>query len=337
MQEVARVSGYSRAAVSMALRGDQTIPESTRQRIQAVANRLGYRTSPLVAALMSLHRRQRAASGATTAIAFLTSHPPENPWRRQVIYRSMFAGALARATELGYRLEEFNLQAKEMTPDRMRHILRTRQIHAVIVAPLPKRETQLAFDCSSLAVVGLGLSVQAPLLERISNNLFESAALAVERCVALGYRRIGFVVSHETSHRLGDHWLAGFRLGIEKHGAAADVPPLMTDATEELASALPAWLRAHQPDVVILGNSEEQLFVKVPLTIGAVDLSVERRDGLRAGIFQNHLLLGGIAVEHVIGKLQSGVLGPLNEANLHLVSGTWVPGASAPGRGHRRS
>jgi DNA-binding LacI/PurR family transcriptional regulator len=113
MQDVARVSGYSRAAVSMALRGDHTIPEATRKRIQAVANRLGYRTSPLVAALMSLQSRQRAASGATTAIAFLTSHPPENPWRRQVIYRSMFAGALASATELGYRLEEFNLGGRK--------------------------------------------------------------------------------------------------------------------------------------------------------------------------------------------------------------------------------
>jgi LacI family transcriptional regulator len=336
MQDVARVSGYSRAAVSMALRGNPTIPDSTRQRIQVVANRLGYRPSPLVAALMSLKRRRRAVSGATTAIAFLTSHSPENPWRRQTIYCSMFAGASARAEELGYRLEEFNLKAKEMTPDRMRHILRTRQIHAVVVAPLPGRETQLDFDFSSFAVVGLGLSVHAPLLERVSNNLFESAALTVERCVALGYRRIGFVLSRETSHRLGNHWLAGYRFAAEQQGLPAPVPPLMTDETNELTPAMPAWLRAHRPDVVILGNSEEQLFGSLPLTIGAVDLSVERRDGLRAGIFQNHLLLGGIAVEHVIGKLQSGNFGPLSEAHLHLVSGSWVPGASAPGPGRRR-
>ena len=337
MQDVARASGYSRAAVSMALRGDHSIPESTRQHIQVVATRLGYRPSPLVAALMSLHRRRRSVSKATTAIAYLTSHYSENPWRRQVIYRSMYAGASARAGELGYRLEEFNLKAKKMTPDRMRQILRTRQIHAVVVAPLPKRETQLDFDCSSLAVVGLGLSVHAPLLERVSNNLFESAALAVERCVALGYRRIGFVVSQETSHRLGHYWLAGYRFAVEKHGCAVDLPPLMTDRIEELAPVMPAWLRAHRPDVVILGNSEEELFGNVPLTIGVVDLSVERRDSMRTGIFQNHHQLGGIAVEHVVGKLQSGILGPLTEAHVHLVSGSWVPGASAPGPGHLRS
>ena len=36
MQDVARASGYSRAAVSMALRGDRSIPEATRNRIRAV-------------------------------------------------------------------------------------------------------------------------------------------------------------------------------------------------------------------------------------------------------------------------------------------------------------
>jgi LacI family transcriptional regulator len=248
----------------------------------------------------------------------------------------MFAGASARAEELGYRLEEFNLKAKEMTPGRMRDILRTRQIHAVVVAPLPGRETQLDFDCSSFAVVGLGLSVRAPLLERVSNNLFESAFLAVERCVALGYRRIGLVLSRETSHRLGNHWLAGYRFAVEQHGLAVRVPPLMTDETDGLAPAMPAWLRAHRPDVVILGNSEEQLFGSLPHTLGAVDLSVERRDGRRTGIFQDHQQLGGIAVEHVIGRLQSGNFGPLTVAHLHLVSGSWVPGVSAPGPGRRR-
>lgn len=337
MQDVARASGYSRAAVSLALRGHRSIPEATRDHIRAVAGRLGYRPSPLVAALMSRRRKGRTVSGATTAIAYLTSHPPENPWHRQEVYRSMFAGASARAAEAGYSLEEFSLGARNMTPGRMREILRTRQVHAVIVAPLPRRETQLDFDCSSFAVVGLGLSVQLPLIERISNNLFESACLAVARCAALGYRRVGFAVSHETSHRLGHHWLAGWRFALEQHGLGDPLPPLMTRLTDELAPAMPAWLRAHRPDVVILGNSEERLVATVPPAIGVVDLSVERPDGVRTGIFQNHRLLGAIAVEHVIGKLHAGILGPLTEAHLHLVAGSWVPGASAPGPGHRRS
>ena len=332
MQDVAKAAGYSRAAVSMALRGDRSIPEATRHRIQAVARRLGYRTNPLVAALMSQQRQRRTtATSATTAIAYLSSHPPENPWRRQATYRSMFAGASERAAEIGCRLEEFDLGAPGMTPARVREILHTRHIHAVVVAPLPHRETRLEFDFSSLAVVGLGMSVHSPLIERVTNDLFQSVSLAVERCVALGYRRIGFVLSRETSHRLDHRWLAGYRFAIEHHGLADRPPPLMTDRTEELAGALPAWLRAHRPEVVILGNSEASLFAVVPPSVGVVDLSVSRRDGALTGIFQNYPLQGAIAVDHAVAKLQSNVLGPMGEAHLHLVAGIWVPGTTAPG------
>lgn len=336
MQDVARASGYSRAAVSMALRGDHTIPEATRLRIRAAARRLGYRPSPLVAALMSLHRRRRGVTGATATIAFLSSHSPENPWRRQEVYRSMFAGAAERATELGYRLEEFDLGARGMTPGRMGEILSTRHIHAVVAAPLPRRNTQLDLDCSALAVVGLGLSVQAPLIERIANDHFQSAVLAVEHCVTLGYRRIGFVVSEETSHRLGHRWLGGYRLAIEQSGLGLRLPPLMTNRTDELIGAMPAWLRTHRPDVVILGNSEANLFARVPVAVGVVDLGVAQRDGAKTGIFQNYQLQGAVAVEHVVAKLQSNTIGPLAEAHLHLVAGIWVPGVSAPGPGRRR-
>ena len=336
MQDVARASGYSRAAVSMALRGDRTIPEATRLRIQAVASRLGYRSSPLVAALMSLHRRRRVGTEAATVIAYLSSHSPENPWRRQEVYRSMFAGASERATELGYRVEEFELGTRGMTPARMGEILRTRHINAVIVAPLPHRDTQLDFDFSSLAVVSLGLSVQAPLIERVSNDHFQSAVLAVQRCVTLGYRRIGLAVSEETSHRLDHRWLGGYRLAVEQHGFGGHVPPLMTARTAGLIAAMPAWLRTHRPDVVILGNSEANLFARVPVAIGVVDLGVARRDDAKTGIFQNYQLQGAVAVEHVIAKLQSNTLGPVAEAHLHLVAGIWVPGRSAPGPGRRR-
>jgi LacI family transcriptional regulator len=103
MQDVARASGYSRAAVSMALRGDPSIPEETRDRIQAVAQRIGYRANPLVAALMSLQRQRRPTTRNTTTVAFLTSHPADFPWRKQPVYQRMFAGAEHRAGELGFR------------------------------------------------------------------------------------------------------------------------------------------------------------------------------------------------------------------------------------------
>lgn len=63
---------------------------------------------------------------------------------------------------------------------------------------------------------------------------------------------------------------------------------------------------------------------------------VARRDGEQTGIFQNFPLQGAIAVEHAIGKLQANSLGPLTEAQLHLIAGVWVPGTTAPGPRRRR-
>jgi LacI family transcriptional regulator len=306
MQDVARASGYSRAAVSMALRGDPSIPEETRDRIQAVAQRIGYRANPLVAALMSLQRQRRPTTRNTTTVAFLTSHPADFPWRKQPVYQRMFAGAEQRAGEPGFRFEEFDLRARGMNAARARSIFEARHIHAVVAAPLPYGETRLDFDFGALAVIGLGLSVHEPRIERVSVDLFQSARCAVERCVALGYRR-------------------------------ARLPPLMPARTTELAGALPAWLRTHKPDVVILGNAERELPDLIPADVGLVLLSVDQPDGKQSGIYEDHELLGRIAVEHLVAKLNQNILGPLPQARVQLVEGSWVAGKTAPGAGRRRS
>ncbi len=331
MQDVARASGYSRAAVSMALRADPSIPEKTRVRIREVARRLGYSSSPLVAALMSLKRQGRRATRAKTVIAFLSSHPAGNPWREKSMYRRMFSGATDCAAELGFHLEEFNLRAKGMTPARMREILDARRIHAVIAAPLPFGETHFDFDLTSLAVVGLGLSVHTPFIDRVSVDLFQAASLAVDRCAALGYRRIGLAVSEETSRRLEQRWLGGYRVAIDEHRLAARIPPLMPARTAELAGAMPGWLRAHRPDVVILGNAEPELPKLIPRQVGLVLLSVERRVDRQTGIFEDHELLGRIAVVQTVAKLQQNNLAPLAEARVYSLAAPWVPGTTAPG------
>ncbi|MBP7143027.1 MAG: LacI family DNA-binding transcriptional regulator [Opitutaceae bacterium] len=335
MEDVARASGYSRAAVSLALRGDSSIPESTRGRITAVARKLGYSTNPLISALMSLQRQRRPIMDVTTSVAYLT-HTPSEQWRKAGFYLSMFEGASERLAEMGCRLEEFGLGEAGMTAARLREIWRTRNIHAVIVAPLPHGETHVEFDFSGLAVVGLGMSVSTPVIERVASDHFQSAVLAVDRCAALGYRRIGLVLSRETSRRLDHRWLGGYRHAIGEHDLDGPIPPLATELKVELAAALPSWLRTHRPDVVILGNAELELQAKVPAAVGMVSLGVDRPDGAMAGIFQNYALIGRVAAERALAKLYTNSLGPREEAHLHLVAGTWAPGLTAPGPGRRR-
>jgi LacI family transcriptional regulator len=336
MQDVADAAGYSRATVSMALRNDPVIPEATREHIRAVAAKLGYRASPLVAALMSLQRSRRPSTRDTTAIAFLMTHAKADPAYAHFSFKRMFAGAGARASELGYRLEEFAFHAHDHDPARVRSIMAVRHIRAAIVAPLPQKKTHFEFDCRGLALAGLGLSVHSPFIDRVSVDLFRSASDTVDHCVALGYRRIGLVLSQETSHRLEHRWLGGYRFALGQHSLGPQPPPLMPVWTRELAGVLPDWIRQHQPDVIILGNAERELPGLIPRTIGIVYFSVESASGEQTGIFEDHHLLGGIATEFVVSRLQQNRLGLLDEARMHLVVGRWVAGRTAPGPGRRR-
>ena len=92
MQDVAQAAGVARSTVSLALRGDRSIPPATRDRILAVAKRMGYRANPLVSALMSaLHARR--TSHKHTVLAYVTSDPEDAPWRTYRVFLELREGA----------------------------------------------------------------------------------------------------------------------------------------------------------------------------------------------------------------------------------------------------
>lgn len=336
MQDVADACGYSRATVSLALRGDRLIPESTRLKVEEVANRLGYRTNPMVASLMSLHRRRRPVAGLRTTIAYLNTFPPGHSGRNYVPYRRMFEGARERAREVDCQLEEFELAAPGMTPGRMRNILRARGIHGVIVGPLPGAAVTLDFDFTDFVAVGLGMSLVSPLIERVANDHFQSAALAVRKCVELGYRRIGFAIGRDTSSRLEHRWLGGFRSEMDQHPELATLPPLLPEFAAQVPAALPAWVKKNRPDVVILGNVEPAAQAAMPKNVGLVLVGVDSEQSTQAGIFQNFTLLGRSVAERVFTLLHNNSFGALKQPVVHLVGGVWVPGKTAPGPGKKR-
>lgn len=336
MEDVARAVGLSRAAVSMALRGDPSIPDATRERIIAAAQRLGYRTNPLVSALMSLQRRRRPLSQTAPVIAVLSAHPPSRPWHSIGAYRPMHEGMQQAAELLGVKLAAFPFGPEGLTAERLRQILHTRRIDAAIIAPLPHQQREIALDLSRLAVVGLGMSVRSPTIERVANDHFQSALLAMQRCHDLGYRRIGFLIAHETSDRLDHRWLSGILTGQHLLRLPAPIAPLIAPTRNDVIAAIPAWAKRQRPEVVILGSNEASIVEALPRDVAWVDLAVDDPTGFRTGIYQNGALLGRRAVELALARLQAGQFSPLEEEHLHLIAGRWVPGQTAPGPGRPR-
>lgn len=336
MQDVANAAGVARSTVSLALRNDRSIPPATRSRIFAAAEHLGYKTNPLVSALMtSLHARR--ARQRHSVLAYVTTDPEFAPWRSYRMYIELHEGAATRAEELGYRLEEFALRAPGMTPRRYAQMLQTRGILGLLIAPLPLGEHTIELDFTNFAVVGIDMSVCEPPIERVSNDHFQSALLAIRECQALGYRRIGFIVSRQLSERLGHRWIAACDFAQGTMPAAQRVVPLMPAGTDDILGAMPEWYAREKPDVVIMAELNPHGHYPLPPRVGMVSLSLEEPAlGSVAGIFQDNRRLGAIAIEHLVARLERCEFSIDDRSRLHLLAGRWIAGSTAPGRGRER-
>ena len=113
IRDIAVGSGFSNATVSMALRNHPSISEKTRQLVREVADRMGYRANPLMAAHWEAVR-SRKPPGFRSVIAILNdweSAPSMGsyPWLAPV-----YAALRDRANALGYLTEEFSIVGEQI-------------------------------------------------------------------------------------------------------------------------------------------------------------------------------------------------------------------------------
>ena len=336
MQDVAKAAGVARSTVSLALRNDRSIPPVTRSRIFAAAEKLGYKTNPLVSALMtSLHHRR--SQNKHLVLAYVTTDPEFAPWRSYQMFIELQQGAAKRADELGYKLEEFALRSPGMTPQRYANMLQARGILGLLIAPLPLGEHKIELDFTHFAVVGIDMSVGEPSIERVSNDHFQSALLAVRECQALGYRRIGFVISRQLSERLDQRWISACHLAQSEMPKNQRVKPLMPAGTDDILPALPDWYTQEKPDVVIMSELNPHGHYPLPPEVGIVSLSLEEQSlGQLAGIYQDNRRQGEVAIEHLVARLERCEFSSDDRSRVQMLAGKWVAGPTAPGIGRAR-
>jgi len=116
----------------MAMNNNPRIPATTRRRVHAIANRIGFRVDPKVAQVMSALGR-RNAEHVSAPIGIVSIWPEKNAWKVNEGLDRFHRGLVERATQMGCAIEDFWLGDPEMTPRRMENILETRGIEAVIV------------------------------------------------------------------------------------------------------------------------------------------------------------------------------------------------------------
>jgi LacI family transcriptional regulator len=349
LADVARRAGVHVTSVSLALRNHPRLPERTRQRIQALAREMGYAPDPFLRALVTYRSGIIARRNAPT-LAYLTNWHTRWGWKSVPAHLQFHAGAEAKAKELGYRLEHFWLHEPGLTQKRMGRVLYSRGINGLIVASHSRdMGDELQFEWEHFSAVKIDYFPHQPAIHNVTNNQSSIVRLAIRKALAAGYRRIGFVMHRGWDHAVDHNWTAGFLCEQQQipHGdrLPAHLFPELNPVSRWFNETNPAvladlkplekWLNKHQPDVILSKGGYvlprlKELGLRIPRDVAFVDLFLEQKDGVFAGVHQNHETVGGLAVEILAGQLQHNKFGIPEVATTTFVEGTWVDGASCP-------
>jgi LacI family transcriptional regulator len=351
LADIARKAGVHVTTVSLALRNHQRLPEKTRQRLQDLARQMGYAPDPLLRALVAYRGNIMVRKNPPT-LAYVTNWNTRWGWKQTTAHPDFFAGAQAKARELGFNLEHFWLGEPGLTHGRFSRILYSRGINGLIIASHVREiDVELHFDWARFSAVKIDFFPHKPELPNVTNNQCNVIRLAVRRVMAAGYRRIGFAMHRGWDHSVDHLWSAGFLCEQENITPKDRIPMHLFPAPEPVerwfneskadVTADPAefrrWFEKYRPEVVISKGSfvlqrMREMGLRVPADVAFVDVFLEKFDGRMAGVRQNHATVGALAVEILAGQLQHNKFGIPPIPTTTYVEGTWCDGDSCPPR-----
>ncbi|MDI1249050.1 MAG: LacI family DNA-binding transcriptional regulator [Lacunisphaera sp.] len=349
LADVAKKAGVHVTTVSLALRNHPRLPETTRRRLQALALEMGYTPDPMLRALVS-YRSKVALPRSKPTLAYVTNWTTRWGWKEVTAHPQFFSGAAAKAEELGFRLEHFWLRDEGMTHGRLSQILFSRGINGLIIASHGREMGDaLQLDWRNFSAVKIDYFPHQPVLHNVTNNQCDIVRLALQKVIAAGYRRIGFVMHRGWDHAVDHLWTAGYLCEQQNLTAEECIPahifpdPLpverwfnenRSDVTPD-AKPFERWFKEHQPEVVISKGSFvlpqlRRMGLRIPRDVAFVDVFLEEFNGLTAGVRQNHETVGAQAVEILAGQLQHNKFGVPEIPTTTFVEGTWFDGKSCP-------
>jgi LacI family transcriptional regulator len=332
LRDIAAAANVSLSTVSRALRNYHRLSPQTCQRIQALAESMGYKPNPMVSALMT-HKRRSSTPADWQTLAFVTAYPSRNGWKEAPIFVEFFEGARQRAEGYGYRLEEFWLREPRMTSRRFSQILYTRGVQGVLLPPLPASVGHLSLDWQHFCVAAIGYTMTRPQIHRaVHNNLF-GMQLLLRQLQKLGYRRIGLAMHTALDIRVGRTWSAGFAQYLLSQRPKNRVQPFLVKESQFKEPQFAAWLKSEQPDAVVTAHTTVLMWmqragIQVPEDAGFAILDRPGSLPHISGINQNSAAIGAAAVDLIVGQINRNERGVPTLPKITMINGYWVSGST---------
>lgn len=329
IRELARACRVSTATVSLALNGHARIPAATRERITRRAEELGYRTNPMVAALLS-HVRQQKRSSFREVIGVLTTEPLAVS-RRQLFHREVARGLRERAALLGFGVDSFRLD-ETWTAERLGRVLRSRGIRGVVVDGSCTGRDWPQLDWGELAGAVLAESEAEHGLRRVAPDRYHNMELLLAELERRGYQRIGYYNQADFEARVRGHWVAAYLRHQMPRPRSRRVPPEM--AVDWRPERLVAWARRTRPDVIICPHHTAATWLRDAGLRVPDDLAVALPNWSRqhvsdaAGVDQCPADIGAAAMDVVTSQLTRNESGRQERPRVTLIPGVFREGTT---------
>lgn len=340
-RQIAEAAGVSTAAVSHAFKGSPHVSDKTRQRILRTAEQLGYQPNAMVNALMS-HIRRSKIKHTATPLALLDFEGALNYMATYEYSQFLLEGMERQAQTLGYRLERFPFENTPRGGQRLEKILQYRAIQGVIVPMTNRLPHDIHFNADRFATVALGYSAHVQgHAYRVAPDQFRNTKLAVEKMLALGYRRIGLYQNAASDQRVDGHFSAPFlqvMLGEDNFERLQDSVFLFPEFD---GAGLVDWVRRLRLDAVLSCTPQIVPFLKesgirVPQDVGVALLSWAPAQKDFAGMDQSSEVVGSTAINLLVAQINRNERSSASTEATTLIPGEWKMGRTLKRQEKRR-
>lgn len=333
IRDIAKEVGLHFSTVSQALKNSSRIKAETREKVQDVAKRMGYRPDPMLSALMA-YRTQQQHRTFQGVLGWINGWPEKDYFlREEGCYSEYFIGARQRAETLGYKVESFWLQEEGLSTSRVQGILSARNVHGILIPPFPEDFEMPEFDWNLFQGVCFGYSVHDMRLHRVTANQFHNTLLMYEELLKKGYERIGFALPQFIDDRVDGQFSAAFLHMNSGRKKRSCLPPFLDLQDDGSRAAFLEYVTRYKPEVLMLHDPVYLDILKdagyhVPEDIGVGLLSIMPNHHGVAGIYEYGLQTGSAAVDLLVAMLHRGEKGLPEVSSAMLINGQWNDGPS---------
>lgn len=326
IRKVAAVAKVSKSTVASVIRDERYVSEEKRRRVLEAIESTGYRSNPMVTALMSQLRQNRSVE-VLAGIAWLCdSQLGEIP-----VERRLYEAARARAEALGFSLERFNYLDKGLRPERLADILESRGIRSVFVAPPKKDGQRIELPWERFAATTIAYTLAYPILNRVVVDHYHGAIWLMHHLRARGYRRIGLAlpaIVEGRHHNIFKAVLFMLQAELPSEENVAPYLPLEWERDDFLR-----WFEDESPDIVVTIEPDVLVWlqaqgVAIPGEIGLATMHYTERKAPMCGLSMNIDLTARSAIDLIAGQVYRNEYGLSDHPKTVVLPPVWVEGST---------